>query len=108
MLGGGPQPELQLSHRLGGTQGKPLCSLASVSLHMERNWDPIGDFLVLFLEALWPHLGPRSLLELSLPVPGAQPWASVFPSQDIISAPPFLPAQMQVPRNDRKRCWGQR
>lgn len=33
VLGWGPQPELQLSHRLRGT-------LASVSLHMERNWDP--------------------------------------------------------------------
>lgn len=68
LLGAGlvPQPELQLSHRLRGTLRKPVCSLASVSLHVERNWDPIGDFLVLFLETPWPQLGPRSLLELSL------------------------------------------
>lgn len=41
VLGGGPQPELQLSHRLGGTQGKPLCSLACFFAHGKElgpNW----------------------------------------------------------------------
>lgn len=101
-LGWGPQPAPLLCRLLRVTLGKSFFLWALFLPTRNRNWNQTGGFPALFLETLWPHLGPGSLLELSLPVPGAYPWARAFPSQDGIPAPPFLSTQIGDSRKTEK------